>query len=179
VVGCFFIAPFLSSCNGKLGKAKVNMLFSDSVMTELTENVEIKYADSGRLKAKLMAPLLERFSTENPYAVMEKGITGYFYNREGKPENSLKANYGIHYEKAKTIEVRNAVKLTNAKNETLTTEKLIWDQRSGKIYTDQFVTINTAENIIYGTGFESNQNFSEYRIFNVQGTINVKDAKTE
>jgi hypothetical protein len=39
---------------------------------------------------------------------------------------------------------------------------------------DRFVKITTAEEIIFGDGFEANQDFTRYRIFNVKGRITVK-----
>jgi len=64
--------------------------------------------------------------------------------------------------------------VVNEKNEKLNTEKLEWDEQTGKLYSDQFVKITTPEEIIMGTGFEADQNFNSYRIFKVTGTITVK-----
>lgn len=174
-----FVALFLTgtSCNMEQEKMKVESMVSDSVRPERTEVVEIRYSDSGQMKALMFAPLLERYSSENTYSVFNKGITAYFYDHYGKLENSLKANHAIRYEKDKLIEVSNDVRLTNIKGEKLNTEKLIWDQKTEKIHTDRFVKITTPENIIYGTGFEANQNFTEYKIFKVSGTISIKDEE--
>jgi hypothetical protein len=54
------------------------------------------------------------------------------------------------------------------------TEQLTWDQRREMIYTDKFIKIKTADEILYGTGFESNQNFTRYRIKNLNGRVSIK-----
>jgi LPS export ABC transporter protein LptC len=94
-------------------------------------------------------------------------------------ENQLDANYAISHENEKIIEVRNDVRLENVKGERLNTEKLTWNQASKKIYTDQFVKITTPDEVIYGDGFESNQNFTEYKIFKIRGILSLKDIKTD
>ncbi len=66
------------------------------------------------------------------------------------------------------------VKLINVKGDTLSTEYLVWDEVKEKIYTDKFVKITTADQLIYGDGLVSNQNFTEYRITNVKGNIKIK-----
>ena len=89
-------------------------------------------------------------------------------------ESELKANYAIHYENERRWEARKDVVVVNSKGERLNTEKLIWDERKEKLSSDQHVKISTAEEIIYGNGFEANQDFSSYKIFNVTGRITVK-----
>jgi len=169
----FFLAG--SSCNLAKDREKVEKLVGDSIKPERAEGVVIKYSDSGELKAVIFAPVLERYPAEKPYSVMSQGVNGYFYGTDGTVENSLKANHAVSYEKEKYIEVTKDVRLTNKKNERLKTEKLIWDQKTQRIYTDAEVVITTPDNVIRGTGLESNQNFSEYRIFNPVGDINVED----
>ncbi|MDX5320063.1 MAG: LPS export ABC transporter periplasmic protein LptC [Bacteroidota bacterium] len=171
----FLFVLFLSACDLQVEKEKVEKMLSDTVFSEYAENVEMRYSDSGRARAVLYAPVLERFQTEEPYTTFEQGVTGYFYGPSGRVENSLKAKWGISYDKKKLVEMRNDVQLINFKQEKLNTDKLIWDQKTGKIYTDAFVKITTPENIIMGEGFEANQDFTEYKIFKVKGEISVDE----
>ena len=41
--------------------------------------------------------------------------------------------------------------------------------------TARFVKITTADEIIFGDGFESNQDFTKYKIFKIRGTISLKN----
>jgi len=170
-----FYALFLSACDMSAEKEKVEKILSDTFFTEQAENVEMHYSDSGTLKAIIYAPVLERHPVEEPFTTFNKGITTYFYGPNGKVNNSVKSNYGISYDSKKIIELRNDVRVVNAQQEKLNTDKLIWDQNTGKIHTDEFVKITTPENIIFGEGFEANQDFTEYRIFKVKGTISVDE----
>jgi len=170
-----FYALFLGSCDMSAEKEKVEKILNDTFFTENAENVEMRYSDSGTLKAIIYAPTLERHPVEEPFTIFDQGITAYFYGPSGKVENSLKSKYGISYDSKKIVELRNDVRVVNNKQEKLNTDKLIWDQNTGKIHTDEFVKITTPENIIFGEGFEANQDFSEYKIFKVKGTISVDE----
>lgn len=158
---------------------KVKQLQSDTVYPEKATGVEINITDSGHHIAQILSPLMERYSGKNPYLEMKKGVRALFFNKQGVKENQLDANYAISHENEKIIEVRNDVRLENIKGERLNTEKLTWNQASKKIYTDQFVKITTPDEVIYGDGFESNQNFTEYKIFKIRGILSLKDIKTD
>ena len=43
--------------------------------------------------------------------------------------------------------------------------------------TEKLVTITTADEIIFGEGFESSSDFSSYKIKNVRGSINIDSNK--
>ncbi|MBP7261992.1 MAG: LPS export ABC transporter periplasmic protein LptC [Bacteroidia bacterium] len=139
-------------------------------------NVEMLYTDSGIIKAKMFAPLIERYQDEKPYTEMTKGITCYFYNKDQVVENFLKAKYAIRYEHEKKMIARDSVVLVNTKGERLNTEEIIWDEQRKKIHSDKYVTIHTADEILYGYGFESNEDFSKYKIFKLSGTIRMEDG---
>ncbi|MBK6833790.1 MAG: LPS export ABC transporter periplasmic protein LptC [Bacteroidetes bacterium] len=44
-------------------------------------------------------------------------------------------------------------------------------KKKHKIYTDAYVEITTKREIIKGTGMEANEDFSEWEIKNVSGTL--------
>jgi LPS export ABC transporter protein LptC len=168
-----------SSCVSNTERDKAHALQTDTVYPEIATGVTIKVTDSGHKVAEIHSPLMERYSGKNPYLEMTKGLQALFFDKKGVKQNQLDANYGISHENQKLIEVRNDVRLENVEGEKLNTEKLTWDQASKKIFTDQFVKITTKEEVIYGEGFESNQNFTEYKIFKIRGTISLKNLKQD
>jgi len=137
--------------------------------------VQINYTDSGIMKARLFAPLMERYSNdEKNYTEMKKGITAYFFNKNRKIDSYLKAKYAIRYEREKRMVAKNDVVLVNTKGDTLNTELLNWDEQTQRIYSDKAVRITTPDEIIMGEGFESNTEFNAYKIFKIKGTISLK-----
>ena len=171
----FFIAiAYLQSCSSDKAKQNVaKSLKADTLLfTQEGTNVTINYTDSGHLKASIFAPSLIGFKKDgNDIVKMPKGVKGDFYNREGAKESMITAEKGISYQSKKITEVWQNVVVTNTKGEKLNTEKLTWNQNTQKIYTDKFVRITTATEILTGEGMEANQDFSSWVILKPRGTI--------
>ena len=81
------------------------------------------------------------------------------------------ADFAVHDKTENIVTVEKNVELINLKNEQLHTERLFWDQGERKIYTDDFVTINTGKQIIMGYGFVTDQAFTTYSLSDITGTI--------
>jgi LPS export ABC transporter protein LptC len=138
--------------------------------------VKIRYTDSARLKAIISTPLMIRFpERKNPYSEMPKGLSAQFYNDQGEPNSRLSANYGINFEQQKLIQLRDSVRVYNTMGEELKSEELYWDQVRKKIYTNTYVVIKRAGDTIRGDGFESNENFTKYRITKPHGRVKLKE----
>lgn len=147
---------------------------------ETATDVTIRYTDSARLKAIITAPLMERYpDADKPYLEMTKGLNAEFYNKNGQVVNWLRANYGVHYEKDKTIELRDKVQVRNKYDEQLESEELYWDQATKRIHTDKFVKIKRQDELIYGEGFESNETFTKYKIIKPSGRVKLKEVESE
>ena len=76
------------------------------------------------------------------------------------------------------MEGDNNVRVVNRKGERLNTEQLFWDENKQKIYTNKFVTIKTAREILYGNGLVSNEDFTQYKITDLRGTIEVDNPES-
>jgi LPS export ABC transporter protein LptC len=88
----------------------------------------------------------------------------------------LKAKYAINNTKTEQMIARNNVQLVNKlEGKRLETEELIWDQKTGRIFSDKFSKITSKQEVIYGDGFESNQDFSQYRILKIRGIVNMEE----
>lgn len=171
----FFLLFVLASCSND-DIQKINVMTQNKALlpVEVGENVLINYTDSGRVRAKVYAPVLKRFATEERNETeMPKGITVYFLNRFKKVESSLKARYALRYERERRMVAKNDVVVVNVKGDTLRTELLNWDEAKQLIYTDKFVRITTPDEIITGTGFESNAEFTKYKISKISGTFDL------
>lgn len=164
---------FLISCKRDLEKVQQFALKSDFA-TESVTGVQIVYTDSGALKAKVEAKLLQHFPySKEPYMLIPKGLYATFYDLNQEPNAMVSAGSGIYYEAKKEMHLKENVMLVNTKGDTLKTEYLIWDEANEKIRTDHFVKIITPDEVIFGDGFESNQNFTEYRIRKIRGTLKL------
>lgn len=166
----------LTSCSSDLEKVK-EISFTNENIAERGEEVEIHYSEEGHLKAKVMAKELLTYRGDEPYMEFSKGVKLNFFNDHLQTTSKLTANYGIYYTQKEEMLVRDNVEIINIKGEQLDTEELIWRRKDEKIYSDKFVRITTPDEIIYGTGFEAKQDFSDYTIKNISGTVQVKDGQ--
>ncbi len=136
-------------------------------------NAEIIYSDSGHVKAKITAPIIEDFDGNKPYTEFKKGIIAIMYDDDLKETTRMSAKYAIKPNKKNYVEARNNVIVINEKGDQLNTEHIIWDEQQDRITSDAFVKIRTKDQIIFGQGLESNQSFSKYHILRPTGFINL------
>ncbi len=162
----------LFSCENDIEKVKL-VTTKTKAPSESATNIEILYSDSAKVKVKVTAKKMDHYITDDPYLEMPEGIKVEFYDDTLHVTSHLTANYAIKYEKKNIMEARNNVVVVNEKGDQLNTEHLIWDENTEKIHSPDFVKITTADEIIYGNGFESNQNFTKYKIFDIKGTISL------
>lgn len=144
---------------------------------ETSKEVTITYSDSAQVKAVLKAKELVSYHSETPYLEMPKGLNVDFYSAAGVVQSKLSARYGIRFENQKRVTLRDNVVVTNDKGERLDTERLYWDEKKQLLYSDKFVKISTADKVIYGEGFESNQNFTRYKIFKIKGMVSLNEKE--
>ena len=142
---------------------------------EVLSDAVVLYSDSAILKARLTAPKMEHYLEKEPYVELTEGINMVFYSEDGEITSHLTANYAINYERQDRMEAKGDVVFINEVGEKLNTEHLIWNQKEERIYSEEFVKITTADEIIWGEGFESNQSFTNFKIKHIKGTILVED----
>ncbi len=169
-----FSVIVLFACNNDTKEAK--LVAADRILpVETGKDVTINYTDSGFTKAKVKAPLLERYATEEKnYTEMRNGINVDFLNRNGMVESFLKAKYAIRYDREKRMIARNDVVVLNIDGDTLRTEELVWEEATQRVHSNKFVRITTKTEIIMGDGFESDITFKNPKIYKIRGIVNLK-----
>ena len=168
----------ITSC--QTDRNEIMALGKKVVMPALTgKDVTMLYSDSTVLKIKLLSPQMLKYEKDvkEPVTIMPKGLFVIFYDDKGKEATTLKADYGVRYELSKKMEVKYNVEVVNVNGEKLNTEHLTWDEQKKKITSDAFVKITTAKEIIMGNGLEANQDFTQYEIKEVTGTIKIEDKE--
>ena len=166
-----FALSFLFSCENDL--AEINRLFSEEdTMKEVARDVQILYSDSAVIKVKVQSPTLERFvEKKEPREEFPDGLYVSFFDKNGKIDSWLTAKKGTRIEKKGIMIVRDSVVWESRTKEKLETEELIWDEAQQKVYTNKFVIIRRPGEIIYGHGFEANQDFTFSRIKAIEGRL--------
>ena len=171
-----FILFILFSCKNDLEEIKA--LTNQKELPDVTvENLRSQYSINGHTEIVLSTPLAFRYTNpKKDYSVFPKGITLTFYDKHMNIHSSLRADYGIYYEKKNFAKAKGNVILTNVKGSILKTEELFLNEETEKIYSVKPVNIvdKSGFEITGEGGFESNLDFTVYRFTNVTGKI-IKD----
>jgi LPS export ABC transporter protein LptC len=173
----FIVAVFcLASCENNL--KTVSLITSqDKNLLYVEENASIFYNDSAKTKFHLISPRIENYGGPDSYTLYPKGVSIDAYDDSAHVDGHIDAGYAIEHENSKLYEADNNVRVVNRKGEKLTTEQLFWDQNKHKIYTNKFVTIKTAREVLYGNGLISNEDFTQYKITDLRGTIELDNPE--
>jgi LPS export ABC transporter protein LptC len=163
---------WLSSCENNLNTVTL-ITAKDKTPLEVEDNATVVYNDSAKVKFHLTAPRIEDYGDPDAHVLFPKGIHIDFYDDSAHINGHLDADYAIRHENTKLMEADNNVSVLNKKGERLNTEQLFWDAGKHQIYTNKFVRIKTAKQIIYGDGLTSNEDFTQYKITNIRGTIQL------
>lgn len=176
IVMIFFIA-MLFACNNDL-KTYNQQISADSIPDITARDLVIINSDSGVIRAKMECPLMYRFEGDKAYVEFPEGLSIIFYGKDEQIETTLRADYGIRYEKERKLVASGNVVVVNInKNEELHTQELIWDQRKKMIYSDVKIKIISANDVMYGDGLTSDEQFNEYVILYPHGKIEIEEKK--
>lgn len=142
----------------------------DQINYEEALDVSMIYSDSAILRVEVSGSRMLRYlDRENPRQEFPDGIKVVFYNSNGRPSSTMTADLATRYDKTNEIHVRKNVVWESFGGERLETEELIWEERKEKVYSNRFVKITKPDEVIYGYGFEANQEFTEWTINAVEG----------
>ncbi len=166
----------LSSCDRKEEAVKDFQI--KGLPTLSARNIETMYTDSGKVTMLVRTPLIQQFTAEeNPHTLFPEGLTVLFYDMTNEPQASITSKYARYTDKDEIWELRDSVVAISNKGEVLETELLFWSQPKDKIWSDRFVRFTHDDQIVMGTGFDSDSRFSNWTIKNVTGTIYIRDEQ--
>lgn len=95
------------------------------------------------------------------------------YNNLGDSVFEISSQKLIHYVNKDIIELTNNVQLKNYNGDLLKTNQLFWNIENNNILSLDTVSIKTSDKVINGCGFYSDDNFKNYKIFNINGIIQI------
>jgi LPS export ABC transporter protein LptC len=153
----------------KIEPFKTNLESSDSIPSQTSFDATVTFSDSGNVKAVLKAGRIRVYSKYN-YTIVDSGAVVDFY-KSGAHASTLTGRRGKIYDLTKDVEVYDSVKLVSDGGSTLTTNKLLWVNKTQRIKSDEFVHIITKTDDIQGYGFEADQNLKNYVIYKVSGEV--------
>jgi LPS export ABC transporter protein LptC len=172
--GLFFV-----SCQKEPALTNFDEVILDTSV-EKARNVEILYSDSAKVRVRITGPtMLNHYNRRDPRQEFPDGVVIDFFDPEQQPTSRLTARFGVRYQVKGLVVVRDSVVWESVEQNKLETEELFWDERQQKIFTNKFVIVSRPDEIIYGHGFEANQDFSYSKINAIEGKIKVDELSKE
>lgn len=157
---------------------------SETLQTEYSENLSIVESQNGRRSYHFVTPLLEGYTlAREPYREFRKGIkiTTYLDDSLSTVDAVLTANYAIYYQNRKLWEAKGNVVVEKSDGKTLYTQQLFWNALTKKIYSnvDSKIVQNEGRDVFIGEGFESDEEFKDWRFRRIKGRLEVDVAPTD
>ncbi len=144
--------------------------------TIISRDVYTLISDSGITRYRIKSPLWNIFEeARHPYWNFPKGLVLEQLNQLNfSTEASVECGYAVYYKDKQLWKLEKNVVVRNILKDTMWTQQLFWDQEKKEIYSDSFIHINKSKRIIEGTGFRSNEDFTQYEIKHVSGIFPMK-----
>ena len=169
-----FTVTMFFSCKDNFKDVQNIGLLSNKPITE-AENINTKYTDSGKLKSHLISSKMLDFSNRKfSFVEFPEGINFTIYDKNGNKNNVI-ADFAMIYNDTDLIDLQGNVVLTTHNRDTLFTEQLFYDQKREWMFTNEPVKFRQKDQIINGTGFDSNRNFTNARVLEMSGIIYIDE----
>lgn len=175
-------AILLFSCEDR--QTKDTAAGDERMMTEYSEDLSVVMSQNGRRSYHFVTPLLEGYSlAREPYREFRKGVKITTYKNDSLTEVDvvLTANYAIYYENRELWEAKGNVVAEKSDGKTLYTQQLFWNARTKKIYSnvDSKIVQSGGRDVFIGEGFESDEEFKDWRFRRMKGRMEVNVTPTE
>lgn len=168
------------SCSGGRQETVEVAFDPEQTYTMKTTNVSTLVSDSGITRYRANAKEWLVFGKANdPYWYFPEGIYLEQFDTLFQVKASIKADTAYYYEKQELWKGVGNVEMQSLDNEYFTTSLIFWDQKSQRIYSDQYIRIEQQDKVITGVGFESNQSMTEYKIFNTTGIFPMNEMPAD
>ena len=161
-----FSILFLASCS----KSDTLDEISKDVHDQLSTSVEITLTKKGNITATINSEILKK-NNQSLQLELYDNVNVNLFDENFEHKSLIKSQSAIVNEKENRM--NGNVIVTSNDGKILMTDSLSWDNNSDKIYTNsnlEFITSDT--DTLYGTGFESNIDLTDWNILKPRGSIN-------
>ncbi|MXN92217.1 LPS export ABC transporter periplasmic protein LptC [Flavobacterium sp. Sd200] len=138
-----------------------------------SENINLKYTDSGKVKAILVSPLMLDYSQlEYGFNEFPKGVDVTLIDNQQK-NSYIKSDYAITYANTDIIDLQGNVKITSNDGKVLETDQLYYDQKNEWFYTEKYFKFTDGQGgFLEGPGIDFSKDFKIFNMQSNKGQIN-------
>lgn len=145
-----------------------------------TDSVTMLISDSGVIRYRVTSEVWKVYDkAAEPYWYYPKKVYFEKFNDSLRTESLVQSDTAKYFTRRKMWELRKNVVIVNLKGDKFETSLLYWDQLTRRIYSDSFIRIEQADQVMMGYGFESNEELTVYRIKKPTGDFPIDPETTE
>jgi len=163
----------LPGCAEKVRPSVLSGVSSAQLPTQESWKSTITFSDSGIVKAIVHAGHIYAFDNSRT-TYLDSGVVIDFFDEFGRHTTVLTSHRGSVDEGTNNLEATGNVIVTSDSGTVVRTEKMFWTNAKQLIHSPEFVHITSPTEDLQGTGFESDHNLRNYKIFKVTGTSERK-----
>lgn len=168
---------FFTGC-GKEKKVKINLPANEkieNIPSFVMQGFLLKSTENGKTKFEIYSKTAQIFELKKEaYA---QTVEAKIFEDDGKI-SILKGDRAIINTETNSVEINGNVVLNGSSGIVLKTEKLFWDDKNKKIFSDEEVTIIKKNNVIKGIGFESDSALKNIKLKN-KVELKARDLQDE
>ena len=146
--------------------------FEKDIHDQLSSNVEITLTKKGNVTAKIKSEVLKK-NNQSLQLELFDNVNVDLFDENFQQKSLIKSQSAMVNEKENKIKAYGSVVVISNDGKILMTDSLTWDNNSDKIYTDANLEFITSDSdTLYGTGFKSNIDLTNWNILQPRGRIN-------
>jgi len=166
---CTIIALAVIGCEEKVKPSVLSGVSGMQLPSQESWNSTITFSDSGTVKAIVQAGHIYAYDNST-VTHLDSGVIVDFFDEVGLHTTTLTSRHAVVDEGTNNLEATGNVIVRSDSGTVVYTEKMFWDNKRQLIHSPEFVRIVSPKERLQGTGFESDHNLRNYRIFKVTGT---------
>ncbi|RKE98387.1 LPS export ABC transporter periplasmic protein LptC [Ichthyenterobacterium magnum] len=175
IIATVFTVAMFFSCKNNFKEVQQVGVLQNKPIGE-AKHINLKYTDSGIVKANLLSPKMLDFSNRNfSFSEFPDGVHLILYD-ENNNENVVVSDYAIVYTQTDLIDLQGNVILATHTNDTLFADQLYYDQRREWLFTNESAFFKSASGSIgQGNIFDSDTKFENYLILEGSGVSYIDE----
>lgn len=149
----------LGSCDSSLKEVqKINV--SEFSPSGDADSITLKYTDSGKIKAVLVASkMLDYATVKYPFTEFPNGVNVTLYDQKAR-RTFIRSDYAIQFKGTDLIDLQGNVKISTEVNQVLETQQLYFDQKNEWFFTEGKFKFTAPKGNSIGEGIDFNKDFT-------------------
>ena len=167
-----FAVTLFFSCESNFKEVQ-KFNFSEFMPSGEADTINLKYTDSGRIKAIMSSPkMLDYATVKYPFTEFTESIDVTLYEPNGK-KSFIRSDYAIAFKGTDIIDLRGNVKFTTQDGQFLETEQIYYDQKNEWFFTEKkFKFTDSNKGFTTGEGVDFSKDLKKINYQKVYSEIN-------